>query len=51
MRKGRNPSVAEKKLLQKNKLNANDWLLVKTETHQLTFRNKETNEIVTIETR
>ncbi len=50
MRKGKNPSVKQMELLQKKGLDAHAWLLVKTETHQLTFRHKETNELITIET-
>ena len=37
MKNGKKPTVAQRKLMQKWKLNSADWLVVKDETTQMTL--------------
>lgn len=37
MKHGRKPSVSQRKLMEKWKLNSNDWLVVKDEPTQMTL--------------
>lgn len=48
MRKGQNPTYHQKTLLEKNGYDWTEWLIVKTEQTQYTFRHKSDKDKVIV---
>lgn len=48
MIKGHNPNRLQKALLKANNYNWNEWLVVKVYTDNVLFRNKLTDETITL---
>lgn len=51
MRKGHNPNREQKEILVKNKKDWKNWLLVKTEKDAYVFKHKETDEVITLQSK
>lgn len=49
MIKGHNPNRQQKGLLMKNEYDWHDWLVIKDFGNKVEFRNKKSNEVITLE--
>lgn len=46
--KGKNPTRAQRKIIEGVRLNPNNWLVLKNPSHELVLQHRDTNSIKTI---